>query len=123
MNLQRVWWTLGVVLVALALVVCLVPLHEVPSPFEWNDKASHLVGHGALALYFAGLVPRRSLVEDFRLPAVVGCRRRIRAVLHALGPRGDPRDVLAEFRRRAALGLALGPPRAAHAGPSWPHGC
>ena len=81
--MRCVWWALGVLLVVAAIVVCLVPMHEMPTEFEFNDKLSHLVGHGALALYFAGLVPRRALVEDLRVPAVVRHRDRIRAVLHA----------------------------------------
>jgi hypothetical protein len=72
MNLQRVWWSLGVFFVAVAILVCLVPVHDVPSPLEWNDKASHLIGHGALALYFAGLVPRHSWWKIFVFLLVMG---------------------------------------------------
>ena len=58
MNLQRVWWALGVVLLAAAIWVCLMPVNRLISAFEWSDKASHLLGHGILALYFTGLMPR-----------------------------------------------------------------
>lgn len=60
MMLNRVWWGLGFFLVFAAIVVCLVPGKEIPGVFEWNDKLSHMVGHAVLAMYFAGLVPRRS---------------------------------------------------------------
>ena len=60
MNLTRVWWALGVLLVAAAVVVCLIPSAEIPAEFELSDKVSHLIGHGTPALYFAGLVPRKS---------------------------------------------------------------
>ena len=59
MNLPRVWWIVGVILVLIALVVCLVPGREIPGAFEFNDKVSHLAGHGLLAVYFSALVPRR----------------------------------------------------------------
>src|SRR6185436_174231 len=65
MNLTRVWWALGALLVVAATVVCLIPFQEVPQGFELNDKISHLIGHGSLALYFAGLVPRRGWWKIF----------------------------------------------------------
>jgi hypothetical protein len=55
MNLQRVWWAVGMLLVIAAALVCLVPSRNLPHSFEWNDKVSHIVGHGALALWFAAL--------------------------------------------------------------------
>jgi VanZ family protein len=107
MNLQRVWWSLGVVFVALAILVCLVPVHDVPSPMEWNDKASHLVGHGALALYFAGLVPRHSWWKIFVFLLVMGLGVEFAQYYSQWGREGDPRDVFANSIG-ALLGLALG---------------
>ena len=107
MNLQRVWWSLGVLFVAFAIVVCLVPVHDVPSTMEWNDKASHLVGHGALALYFAGLVPRRSWWKVFVFLLVFGVGVEFAQYYTHWGREGDPRDVLANSIG-ALLGLALG---------------
>ena len=104
MNLQRVWWTLGVVLVAIAIAVCLVPVHDVPSPFEWNDKASHIAGHGMLALYFAGLVPRRSWWKIFVFLLLMGVTVEFAQYFMHVGRDGDPRDVLANSAG-AALGL------------------
>ena len=107
MNLQRVWWSLGMFFVALAIVVCLVPVRDVPSPIEWNDKASHLVGHGALALYFAGLVPRRSWWKIFVFLLVMGICVEFAQYYSHWGREGDPRDVFANSIG-ALLGLALG---------------
>jgi VanZ family protein len=104
MNLQRVWWTLGALLVAIALVVCIVPVSDVPSPFEWNDKTSHLVGHGTLAIYFAGLVPRRAWWKIFVFLLLFGIAVEFAQHFMQLGREGDPRDVVANSAG-AALGL------------------
>jgi VanZ family protein len=104
MNLQRVWWTLGALLVAVALIVCIVPVADVPSPFEWNDKTSHLVGHGTLAIYFAGLVPRRSWWKIFVLLLLFGVAIEFAQHFMQMGREGDPRDVLANSTG-ALLGL------------------
>ncbi|HYJ40721.1 MAG TPA: VanZ family protein [Steroidobacteraceae bacterium] len=119
MNLQRVWWTLGVVFVVLAMVVCLVPAPQVPSPMEWNDKVSHLAGHGLLAVYFAGLVPRRSWWKIFLFLLVFGAVIEFAQYYTHLGREGDPRDVLANSAGAvlglvaARLGLARWPDLAA----------
>ncbi|HEU5134167.1 MAG TPA: VanZ family protein [Steroidobacteraceae bacterium] len=107
MNLQRVWWALGVVLVVVAILVCLVPIHDVAPSFDWNDKASHLVGHGTLALYFAGLVPRRSWWKIFVFLLLMGVAIEFAQYFMQLGRSGDPRDVLANSAG-AALGLLAG---------------
>ena len=107
MNLQRAWWTLGVVLVAVAILVCLVPIPEVSTPFSWNDKTSHLVGHGTLALYFTGLVPRRSWWKIFVFLLLMGVSIEFAQHYMQLGRAGDPRDALANCAG-AALGLLVG---------------
>src|SRR5687767_11368122 len=103
MNLQRVWWALGVVLVVLSTVVCLVPVPQVPSPLEWNDKFSHLAGHGLLAVYFAGLVPRRNWWKIFLFLLLYGAVIEFAQYYTHLGREGDPRDVLAN-----SIGAMLG---------------
>jgi len=107
MNLHRVWWTLGVVLVAAAILICLVPIQDVAPAFEWNDKSSHLIGHGTLALYFAGLVPRRSWWKIFVFLLLMGVAIEFAQYSMRVGREGDPRDVLANATG-ALLGLALG---------------
>ena len=107
MNLTRILWGFGWVLVAVALAVCLVPGQELPTSFEFNDKASHLVGHGALALYFAGLVPRRSWWKVFISLLLFGVAIEIAQYFMHVGRDGDPRDVLANSSG-VLLGLALG---------------
>jgi glycopeptide antibiotics resistance protein len=115
MNLQRAWWSLGAVLIVAAIVICLVPMHEIAGPFTWNDKVSHLVGHGTLALYFAGLVPRRSWWKIFVFLLLMGIGIEFAQAYMQWGRDGDPRDVLANSVG-AVLGLAVG--RAG--GARWP---
>ena len=107
MNLMRLWWWLGGVLVAAALVVCLVPGNELPSGFELSDKVSHFIGHGALAAYFAGLVPKRSWWKIFVFLLLFGIAVEFAQYFMHAGREGDPRDVVANACG-ATLGLLLG---------------
>jgi VanZ family protein len=106
MNLTRIWWALGVLLVVLAMAVCLVPATELPSQFELSDKASHLIGHGTLALYFAGLMPRRRWWKIFVFLLCFGITIELAQYYMHAGREGDPRDVLANSVG-AAIGLLL----------------
>lgn len=106
MNLSRVWWTLGVLLIVIATVVCLIPMPEMPKSFDLNDKMSHLVGHGMLALYFAGLVPRRGWWKIFAFLLLFGTLIEFAQYYMRVGRNGDPMDVLANSLG-AVLGLLL----------------
>ena len=106
MNLQRVWWSIGVVLVAAAILICLMPVEDV-ARVHWSDKISHLIGHGTLALYFAGLVPRRAWWKIFVFLLLIGVAIEFAQHFMSVGREGDPRDVLANSIG-ALLGLALG---------------
>ena len=107
MNLARMEWIGGVVLVLAATVVCLVPGHELPSSFEINDKASHLIGHGALAAYFTGLVPRRRWWKILLYLLIFGAGIELAQYYMHVGREGDPRDVVANGLG-ACLGLVAG---------------
>ena len=106
MMLQRIWWVLGVVIVIAAIVVCLVPGQELPGAFELNDKLSHLAGHGLLAIYFAGLVPRRRWWRIFVFLLLLGTAIEFAQYSMHMGREGDPRDVVANACG-ALAGLAL----------------
>jgi VanZ family protein len=97
MNLARIEWTGGVVLLLAATVVCLVPGHELPAPLQLNDKVDHMVGHGLLAAYFTGLVPRRRWWKIFVGLLFFGAVIEVAQSLMHLGRDGDPRDVLANL--------------------------
>jgi glycopeptide antibiotics resistance protein len=103
MNLQRVWWAFGAVLVVAAVFVCLAPVPEMPDTFDWGDKTFHMIGHGMLALYFAGLVPRRGWWRIFVCLLLGGIGIEFAQYYMQVGRNGDPRDVLAN-----AAGAILG---------------
>ena len=107
MNLQRVWWALGVIMLAAAVYVCLTPANAVITVFEWSDKTSHLLGHGILALYFTGIVPSRSWWKIFVGLLVMGIGIEFAQYYMHVGREGDPRDVLANSAG-AALGILAG---------------
>jgi glycopeptide antibiotics resistance protein len=100
------WWTLGALLVIAAAIMCLVPFAEIPTEFELNDKISHVLGHGALALYFAGLVPRRGWWKIFVFLLFFGITIEFAQYYMHVGRNGDPRDVIANSLG-AAFGLLL----------------
>jgi glycopeptide antibiotics resistance protein len=104
MKFMRFWWGFGVVLVLAALVVCLVPFHDIPGEFKLSDKLGHLLGHGALAAYFAGLVPRPRWWKVFAFLLLFGVGIESAQYAMQVGRDGDPRDVIANGAG-AALGL------------------
>lgn len=115
MTLQRVWWALGAFIVLVAVTVCLVPGNELPASFEGNDKASHLIGHGLLALYFSGLVVRRSWWKIFVFLLLLGTAIEFAQYFMHAGREGDPRDVVAN-----SLGALLGLTAGWLGGARWP---
>jgi VanZ family protein len=107
MNLTRVEWAFGIVLLLAAAVVCLVPGDELPRSFNLNDKISHLVGHGVLAAYFTGLVPRRGWWKIFVYLLIFGAAVEIAQHFMHVGRHGDARDQIANSVG-ALLGLLVG---------------
>jgi VanZ family protein len=105
--MMRMWWGLGVLLVVAAVLICLVPGQDIPGSFELNDKLSHLVGHGAMAAYFTGLVARRSWWKIFLLLLLLGAAIELAQYHMHVGRQGDARDVVANSCG-AVLGLVLG---------------
>ena len=107
MNLSRMLWWMGCVLVVLAIIVCLLPSRDLPESLELSDKVSHLVGHSVLALYFTGIVPRRSWWKIFVFLLVLGTAIEFAQYFMHAGREGDARDVVANSLG-ALIGLALG---------------
>lgn len=113
--MNRLWWLLGAVIVATATYFCLIPGRELPGVFEWNDKLSHLAGHGLLALYFSGLVARRGWWKIFLLLVVFGIAIEFTQYYMHNGREGDPRDVVAN-----TIGVLIGLAVARLGGSRWP---
>jgi VanZ family protein len=105
--MMRWWWGLGCLLVGSAVLVCLMPGEDIPGAFEMNDKLSHVIGHGAMAAYFSGLVPRRSWWKIFVLLLLLGGAIELAQHSMHVGREGDARDLVANSCG-AVLGLALG---------------
>jgi len=103
MNVTRFWWGFGALLVVMAAIVCLVPMPKVPPDLDMNDKVGHLIGHGALAAYFAGLVPRHRWWKIFGFLLLFGITVEFTQYYMDVGRDGDPRDVAAN-----CVGAALG---------------
>ena len=105
--MTRFWWALGVVLLLAALVVCLLPMPEMPKTFDLNDKVWHILGHAALATYFTGLLERRSWWKIFLFLLAFGIGVEIAQHFMNLGRHGDWRDVLGNTAGNL-IGLLLG---------------
>jgi hypothetical protein len=97
MNLERIEWGFGIFLLLAATVVCLLPFREIPVAFDLNDKVSHMVGHGTLAAYFTGLVPRRRWWKIFLLLIIFGTAIELAQHFMQWGRHGDARDLIANF--------------------------
>lgn len=103
MNLQRFWWIVGFVLLAVATVLCLIPGNEIPKGFQVSDIVSHFVGHGTLALYFAGLVPMRRWWKIFVSLLAFGISVEFAQYYMNVGRQGELKDVFSN-----AAGALLG---------------
>ena len=57
LRFPRLWLTLGWAAVAFAIVVCLVPMSELPR-VNASDKTEHFTAYLLLSLWFAGIYPR-----------------------------------------------------------------
>ena len=104
---MKFWWGLGVLIVGAAIYYCLAPMPDIPSAFEFSDKLSHILGHAAMAVYFSGLVARRSWWKIFVSLLLLGVAIEFAQHYTHWGRQGDFRDVLANSVG-AALGLLLG---------------
>ena len=105
--MTRFWWALGIVLVIAALVVCLMPMPQIPQAFDLNDKVWHILGHTALATYFTGLVERSRWWKILVFLLVFGVGVELAQHFMNMGRQGDYRDALGNAAGDL-LGLLLG---------------
>jgi|SRR5690349_14336159 len=105
--MSRFFWVMGALFVGVAVYLCLVPQQELPRAFDFNDKLNHIFGHAAMALYFSGLVPRKSWWKIFVFLLLLGIGIEFAQHFMHWGRHGDYRDVIANSLG-AVLGLLIG---------------
>jgi VanZ family protein len=105
MNLQKLWWILGVLLIGLVVLICLLPGRDLPNT-PLNDKLNHVIAHFILAAWFAGLVPRRRWWKIFVGLLALGIGIEVMQGMMHVGRESDPLDVAANSIG-AAVGLAI----------------
>jgi VanZ family protein len=54
----RLWLVIGWILIVLAIIVNVVPAHDLPKMGGVSDKVEHALGYSVLALWFAGIYPK-----------------------------------------------------------------
>jgi len=71
LRFSRVWFFVGMAIVAAVVTVCLVPSQVLPT-VGVSDKIEHSVAFFTLTVWFAGLVPRRDYVFLFLAMIALG---------------------------------------------------
>lgn len=103
LRFPKLWLGLGWLAVVLAIIVCLVPMNELPQPPGLNDKSEHIIGYVLLSCWFAGIYPKsRYWIIGVGL-AVMGVLVEFAQGAMHLGRQADPYDVLAN-----CIGVLLG---------------
>jgi VanZ family protein len=99
----RLWLVSGWILVLLAIISSLVPVHDLPKLGGINDKVEHVLGYSALALWFAGIYPRSNypMIGFALLIMGIGIEA-LQGAMH-VGREADLRDVYAN-----AIGVVCG---------------
>jgi VanZ family protein len=99
----RLWLVSGWILVLLAIISSLVPVHDLPKLGGINDKIEHVLGYSALALWFAGIYPRSNypMIGFALLIMGIGIEA-LQGAMH-VGREADLRDVYAN-----AIGVVCG---------------
>lgn len=95
LRFPKLWLGLGWLAVALAILVCLMPMQQLPQSPNVSDKTEHFIAYLLLSTWFAGIYPRsRYWVIALGL-GVLGVLIEIAQGSMGLGREGDVRDVLA----------------------------
>jgi VanZ family protein len=95
LRFPRLWLSLGWMAVALATLVCLIPVDRLPQPPNISDKVEHFLAYLLLSLWFAGIYPRtRYWIIALGL-GVMGVAIEFAQGTMNLGRHADFRDVIA----------------------------
>jgi len=98
----KLWWALGLLLVAIVLTLSLLPTVDVPVQ-GFNDKVNHTLAFAAMAGWFAGLYPRKRWWWVAGALLMLGGAIEILQWIMALGREAEWLDVAAD-----ATGIAIG---------------
>lgn len=89
------WLGLGWAAVGFAVVVCLMPIDQLPQPPTLSDKAEHFIAYLLLSAWFAGIYPRtRYWIIAIGLVVMGVSIEFAQGAMH-YGRQADLRDVLA----------------------------
>ena len=99
---SRAWYLFGLILTLAVIVSSLVPARDLPH-LRVSDKLEHLIAYCSLALWFGGLLPRRSYLPLGLVLLTLGGGIEIVQGLMGFGREADWRDFFAD-----ALGIAFG---------------
>ena len=101
LRFPKLWLTVGWILVAAAVYVCLTP--NAPGIGGMSDKSLHFAGYFGLTVWFTGIYPRARYIAIAVSLLLMGIAIEVlQSAMHA-GRNGDPRDVMAN-----AIGIAVG---------------
>ena len=94
LRFPRLWLALGWAAVVFAIVVCLLPMSELPT-VNASDKTEHFTAYLLLSLWFAGIYPRaRYWIIAIGLCVLGVLIEFAQGAMH-LGRHADPMDVVA----------------------------
>ena len=109
LRFSRLWFLTGMAIVAVVVTACLVPSHVLPT-VGVSDKIEHSAAFFTLAIWFAGLLPRRDYLFLFLAMVALGGGIEVAQGLMGLGREADIWDLVADAKGAAlALLLALTP--------------
>lgn len=95
LRFPRLWLSAGWLAVALATLVCLMPIQNLPQPPSLSDKSEHFIAYLLLSTWFAGIYPRaRYWIIAIGL-GVMGVLIEFAQGAMSYGRQADARDVLA----------------------------
>jgi hypothetical protein len=99
---RRTWVAVGIAMLLAILVVCLMPMKELPKT-GMSDKSEHLIAFAAVAFWFGSIVMRYDLPWLALLLVAFGGLIEVSQASMGWGRSGDWRDLLAD-----TLGIAIG---------------